>query len=56
MSTTPEIHMPTPDVHRLLRQALLDLRQARAEGDEIGTVRAEREMNSLLELLPAQAA
>jgi len=44
------------EVRRRVRQALRELRQARAAGDNEAGRRAEREMNALLDVLAARAA
>ena len=56
MNVTEHDPFPTPDYRLLIRDALHDLRQARVADDHIGGLRAEREMNRLLELLTTPAA
>jgi hypothetical protein len=56
MSITEQDQVPNPDYQQLIRQALCELRQARAVGDNNGSLRAECEMNGLLDLLAAPAA
>ncbi|HJQ46504.1 MAG TPA: hypothetical protein VJ870_09285 [Amycolatopsis sp.] len=47
---------PVSDYRQQIRQALRELRQARSVDDEVGIIRAEWEMNRLLELLAPAAA
>jgi hypothetical protein len=56
MRITEQNQAPNPDYRQLIRQALCELRQARAVGDDDGSLRAECEMNGLLDLLVAPAA
>lgn len=56
MSITGQPQVAYPDYRQLVRQALRELRQARAAGDNDSSLRAECEMNGLLDLLVAPAA
>lgn len=51
MNTTPQLPISPAHLHRLIEQALIDLREARRFGDEPGAARFERRMNALLDQL-----
>ena len=54
MKDNPDL-IPTADYRDLTRQALRDLRRARANRDDLAIARAEREINGLLDLLTTSA-
>lgn len=54
MSDARTVPLSTAHLQRLARQAWLDLKRARADLDLNGMLRAEREMNALLDQLSAR--